>query len=82
MVYDNPPSWRSWQRILNDVGARSYVRRDPIPVRARIVWADDGEEYLDGWAIAWTGDAVLVELRDPRCSTVGAWLSPIDVSRQ
>ena len=54
----------------------------PIAVSARVVWETDGEEQADGWAIRWTRDVVLVELRDPRCATVGAWLAPWDVTRR
>jgi hypothetical protein len=77
-----PPSWATWQRIVNDTGVRDAPRRDPIPVLARVVWATDGEEHLPGEAIAWTSSEVLVELRDPRCATVGAWLPASDVRRR
>ncbi|MBA2478405.1 MAG: hypothetical protein H0V38_07325 [Sporichthyaceae bacterium] len=81
-----PPSWRFWQEITNGqpVPEQSLVTtpETPIPVTARIVWAVDGEERLDGWAIRWTRDQVLVELRDQRCATVGAWLAPADLKRR
>jgi hypothetical protein len=77
-----PPSWATWQRIINDTGVRDAPRREPIPVVARVVWSTDGEEHLPGQAIAWTSSEVLVELRDPRCATVGAWLPAADVRRR
>ena len=43
-----PPSWATWQRIVNDTGVRDAPRRDPIPVLARVVWATDGEERVPG----------------------------------
>ena len=82
MLTTPPPSWATWQRIVNDTGVRDAPRRDPIPVVARVVWATDGEEHLPGQAIAWTRSEVLVELRDPRCATVGPWLLATDVRRR
>ncbi len=70
-----PPSWRFWQEITNGrlVPDQRLVTtlKTPIPVTARVPWAVDGEDPLDGWAIRWTRDLVLVELRDPRCATSG-----------
>jgi hypothetical protein len=36
------------RRILNDAGAREPEHRldPPVPVTARIVWEDDGEEHI------------------------------------
>lgn len=82
MLTTPPPSWATWQRIVNDTGVRDAPRRNPIPVLARVVWASDGEEHLPGQAIAWTRSEVLVELRDPRCATVGAWLPSTDIRRR
>jgi hypothetical protein len=43
------PGWPPGQRILNDAGARmpQHTLDPPVPVVARIVWEDDGEEHLD-----------------------------------
>ena len=30
------------------------------------MWGEDGEEHVPGWAIRWTRDLALVELRDSR----------------
>ena len=81
-----PPSWETWQRIINgqDVPDRRDVTTatEPIPVVTRIVWGVNGEEHVDERAIRWTFDLVLVELRDPRSSTVGPWLAASDVRRR
>lgn len=76
--------WRYWQKIGNEVGARaSFRNRPPVPVRVRIEWADDGEEWVDGTATRkGFDDAIYVEIRDRRCSTLGAWLRPEDVQRR
>src|SRR5688500_16668262 len=70
-----PPAWATWQPVINSrpVPPADAVTtaESPLAVSARIVWGGDGEEWVDGWAIRWTRDAVLVELRDPRCATVG-----------
>lgn len=84
-----PPHVRAWQRILNDaipIGAESYKRHQPIPVLVRVVWEDDGEEWLDGEATRWDADHVYVELwrgrvPDPRQMTTGVWVRPADVRR-
>lgn len=77
-------TWRYWQDIRNEVGARaSFQNRPPVPVRARIEWATDGEEWVDGTAMRKGFDgAIYVEIRDRRCSTLGAWLRPEDVQRR
>jgi hypothetical protein len=37
--------WSPGQAILNDTGARQpeHTFRQPVPITARVVWADDGE---------------------------------------
>ncbi|WP_240373011.1 hypothetical protein [Brevibacterium zhoupengii] len=74
-------TWRYWQDIRNAVSARaSFQDRPPLPVRARIEWARDGAEGIDGTATRLGFDGVIfVELKDRRCSTLGVWLSPDDV---
>lgn len=72
---------RYWQKILNDADARgSYRDRPPVPVRARVVFATDGEVWLDGMATRLGFDgAIFVELKDRRVQTIGVWLPPSDV---
>lgn len=74
-------TWRYWQKILNDAGARgSFQSRPPVSVRARLVFERGGEAWLDGTATRLGFDgAIFVELTDRRCQAIGAWLSPDDV---
>lgn len=74
-------SWRHWQKILNDAGARgSFQDRPSVPVRARLVFERDGEVWIDGTATRLGFDgAIFVELHDRRCQTIGVWLAPDDV---
>ena len=70
------------QSILNDLGARRGAEDRPrIPVRARIIWDTEGEEWLDGEAgrLDHRDGAIFVYLHDTRCATQGAWLGPDDV---
>lgn len=80
-----PPHVEVWRNVLNEhwPGApASYRRRDnPLPVRARIVWQEFGEEYLDGLAVRWDSAHVYVEIDDRRLMTNGVWLKPLDVYR-
>ncbi|MGH3117457.1 MAG: hypothetical protein ACRDQ2_10190 [Gaiellales bacterium] len=55
---------------------------NPIPVRARVVWAGDGEEWVDGTARRWTANAVFVGLSDERLRAIGVWLRPEDLRRR
>ena len=44
-----PPPWEAGrQAILNSTGARvpEHTFGQPVPVVARIVWEDDGAEYI------------------------------------
>lgn len=73
-------TWKYWQGILNGLNARDRPDRPPIPVQARIVFAEDGEEWLDGEAARLDpGTAIYVRLLDRRLSTLGVWLHPDDV---
>lgn len=76
-------TWRYWQKIRNDAGARgSYRDRPPLPVRARVVFDRDGEVWLEGMATRQGFDgAIFVELKDRRCQAIGAWLPTADVWR-
>jgi hypothetical protein len=50
-------AWSPGQAILNDTGAREpeHTFHQPVPITARIVWADDGEEHIETVALGWTG---------------------------
>ncbi|MGJ5724903.1 hypothetical protein ACSBQT_11035 [Brevibacterium sp. H602] len=75
-------TWREWQKILNDQGARRGAEdRDPMAVRARVEWERDGPEWMDGEAVRIDrrDGAIFVRLHDGRCSTLGAWLTPDDL---
>lgn len=75
-----------WQSIRNErpiPPRRAQVTAPaPVPVVARIVWARDGVEHHETVAWAWTTRAVLVELHDRRCQTIGVWLPRRDVTRR
>jgi hypothetical protein len=42
-------AWSPGQKILNSTGARvpEHTFSQPVPITARIVWEDDGEEYVE-----------------------------------
>jgi hypothetical protein len=66
-------------------GRSGCVDEDPLggaAIRARLVFARDGEQWLYGWAVAWTKDAVCVQLEDRRLPTSRIWLAPSDVQRR
>lgn len=69
------------QQILNAVVPRYRPDLHPLPCRARIVWADDGEEVIEGEAIRWDprDGAIYVQTRDRRNQHTGVWLLPADV---
>ncbi len=82
-----PPNTSRWQRALNEAcpaNARHIGDAPgPVPVRARVVWERDGEEWVDGTAIRWDRSHVLVQINDrARCPTIGFWLRPQDVRRR
>ncbi|WP_350269326.1 hypothetical protein AAFP32_12085 [Brevibacterium sp. CBA3109] len=65
-------TWKYWQGILNGLPARDSPERSPVPVRARVVFAGDGEEWLDGEAERLDpGVAIYVRLHDRRVNTLG-----------
>jgi hypothetical protein len=72
------------QVILNDVGARvpEHTLDPPVPVVARIVWEDDGEDYLETEAAGWTGQLVYVRVPDRRYRLTSVWLNAVDVKRR
>lgn len=82
---DNPihfsGSALQWQNVRNSLPARDRPARPKLPVRARLVWETDGEEWKDGQALRLDADgpAIFVELSDKRCKFTGVWLHPDDV---
>lgn len=81
-----------WQDVVNsvDVPLRREQRdlAEPVPVRARFLWALDGETWLDGRVMAvWDRRgyerALLVhrDRRDERGQALGMWLKGRDVRR-
>ena len=74
-------AWSPGQRILNDTGAREpeHTLDPPVPVTARIVWEDDGEEYIDTEAGGWGGQLVYVRMPDRRYRLTSVWLDAVDV---
>lgn len=74
-----------WQEITNErpIPPRRLQHDCNVPVRARIVWERDGEEFLDTIAYAWgPHDVVLVEVLDERRRTNGVWLHVSDAPRR
>jgi hypothetical protein len=76
--------WSPGQRILNDTGARmpEHTLDPPVPVTARIVWEDDGEEYIETVAAGWSGQLVYVRMPDRRWRLTSVWLNAADVTRR
>ncbi len=74
-------TWRYWQKIRNEAGARGSFRgRPPLQVRARVLFERDGEVWLEGTATRLGFDgAIFVELHDRRVQTIGVWLRSDDV---
>jgi hypothetical protein len=54
----------------------------PVPIVARIMWADDGEEYIETVAAGWSGQLVYVRLPDRRYRLTSVWLNAADVRRR
>jgi hypothetical protein len=78
------PGWSPGQRILNHAGAREPEHRldPPVPVAARIVWEDDGEEYIDTEAAGWRGQLIYVRVPDRRYRLTSVWLAAADINRR
>jgi hypothetical protein len=79
-----PPWAAGIQAIVNSTGARVPDRtfNPPVPIVARIVWADDGEEHLETEALGWTGRNVYVRMPDRRYNRTAVWLDAADVRRR
>lgn len=74
--------WAGHERILNARAVpERFTRCEPIPVRVRVRWADDGVQHLDTHATAWTTPLVLIQVDDPRSVTRGVWVPAADVTR-
>lgn len=79
---DVPPWWAGHQRILNARAVpERFTRCEPVPVRVRLRWADDGVEVIETQATAWTTPLVLVLVEDSRSITRGVWVPAVDVTR-
>jgi hypothetical protein len=79
-----PPPWEvGRQGILNALEAEmpEHTFRQPVPVVARIEWAEDGVEQLETVALGWSGQNVYLRLPDPRYRFTAAWLDAADVRR-
>jgi hypothetical protein len=85
-----PGPGRQPHRILNDrpapddTGGRQteHTFHQPAPIVARIVWADDGEEFIETLAAGWSGQNVYVRLPDRRYRLTSVWLDAADVKRR
>ncbi len=77
------PWWAGHQRILNAraVPARFTRADQPVPVRVRLDWSQDGAEVREAVATAWTTPLVLVLVDDPRAALRGVWVPARDVHR-
>jgi hypothetical protein len=60
----------------------STTFHQPVPITARILWADDGEEYIDTVALGWTGQDVYVRMTDRRYQLRAVCLDAGDVTRR
>ena len=54
----------------------------PVPITARIVWEQDGEERVQSVALGWTGRDVYARMSDRRYRFTAVWLDAGDVSRR
>jgi hypothetical protein len=80
-----PPPWEAErQGILNALEAQmpEHTFRQPVPVVARIEWADDGEEQVETEAAGWSGHLVYVRVPDRRYRLTSVWLDAADVRRR
>lgn len=82
-----PAHVQAWRQVLNENwpdNPGGYRNREPdIPVRARVVFEEDGECWLDGKAKRWDAEHVYVFIDpyDKRINGNGVWLKPQDVYR-
>jgi hypothetical protein len=52
-----------------------------VPVIARIVWEDDGEEHIATEAVGWHRKLVYVHVPDRRYRHTSVWLDAADTRR-
>jgi curved DNA-binding protein CbpA len=84
-AYDRRRAQRLHRQVLNehwplsDKARRMSHGRDPIDVRARLVFARDGETWLNGRAVACTRSLIKVYVPDDRLRVKWVWLLPADV---
>ena len=81
-----PEHVHAWRTVLNmhwPARPASFSTHHPgNPVRVRIIWELDGEEFVEGTATRWDADHVYVQLRDTaRLQGNGVWVKPTDVYR-
>ena len=79
-----PPPWEEGrQGILNGREARmpEHTFTTPVPVVARIEWAEDGVEELETEALGWSNGHACVRLPDSRWRFTAVWLDASDVKR-
>ncbi|HET6918900.1 MAG TPA: hypothetical protein VFI46_05455 [Jiangellaceae bacterium] len=66
-----------------DRGKGAQHRLDPpVPMTARIVRAEDGEEHIETVALGWAGSDVYVRMPDTRYRFAAVWLDASDVTRR
>lgn len=79
-----------WQKVLNQswpAPAVAKVLRDvdsdrQVEVMARVMFEEDGEQWLPGLATRWSGQHVCVAMSDPRLQVAYNWLAASDVRRR
>jgi hypothetical protein len=84
-AFGAPSTW-TFQKVRNveyppDGVPRLLRERDAIPVSARVVWEQDGEEWISGRAVKWVRPVVFVLISDERHGGAGLWLPAADVRR-
>jgi hypothetical protein len=78
------PGWSPGQTILNSTRTREPQQTfpQPVPIVARNVWADDGDEYPNTVALGWTGRNAYVRMPDRRYQFTAVWLNAADITRR
>jgi hypothetical protein len=61
--------------------ARAHLSQ-PVPITARVLWADDGEEHLDTVALGWTGGTCTCGCRTGGTGFTSVWLDAADATRR
>ena len=89
----DPPDRSRWQAVTNeswplrDRNGQGHARGihdrdDPIAVDVRIVWSEDGEEWVAGRAVRWTRTHVCVSVGDSRLQVPYVWVLAREVRRR